>query len=184
LCEMWPVQQAFSWSLLNEKDSEAFPTRSDLRFIAWQSLSRGSTGLHWWGIRHVEIGHPFLDLLWPVVRELHQLNDLLLGEDMPGVQVRAHHLRMPPVYGLTRVARRVGDKRLIALINQDPYYQNAVVSGLDEVGIDDPNDLRPLTPDDAKSHRTDNERFTRIDGGWVIPLAGHTVRVWSTEDIS
>jgi hypothetical protein len=175
-CDIWPVQQAFSWSLIKDGEVEQYPTRDELRFIAWQSLTRGVTGLHWWGVRHVEPGHPFLDLVLAVAKELQGLNDLLTAPDLKPVNVRTHYLRFPPALGVNRVARRANGHVLLALVNEDPWYHNAIVSGLDEIGVDDPNDLEPLTPDDTTPGY---EGFTRVDGGWVIPMEGHAVKVWT-----
>jgi hypothetical protein len=188
-CEVWPIMQAFAWSTIRPWYTEAYPTRTDLRFGAWQSLTRGVSALFWWGIHLNEPG-PFTDLVYQTIREIHEVNDLLLGHDLPSVQVQTHYLRTAPVRGVNHVARRCGDRVLLALINEDPWYHNAVVSGLEEAGIDDPNDLHPLTPDDGKSQRLDGQRlidtdnppdqFIKLDGGWLIPVETHGVRVWTT----
>ena len=166
-CEVWPVQQAFSWSLLNDVDAEAFPTREELHFIAWQSLTRRVTGLHWWGIRHVAPDHEFLSLLWEVVSELSALRDLFLGADVPGVQVTTHYLRMPPILGVGHLARQTGDRLLFALVNEDPYMHTAVVAGID------PSGLWPVVGEGGAIHRTDD--------GWIVPIDGYGVRVFMSE---
>ncbi len=172
--EMWPVQQAFSWHLINESVNPAYPNPRELRFIAWQSLVHRATALHWWGVRHVEQHDPFLDLVTDCIAEIHGLNDMLLGTELPGIEVNTHYLRNPAIMGVSRVARKADDgTTLLALVNEDGYRHNAVVRGLESAGIDNPNDLRPV-------YSEGDDQFHQIDGGWVIGIDGYSVRVFTT----
>ncbi len=189
-CDIWPIMQAFAWSIIRPWYEEAYPTRKQIRFVAWQSLARSVNALFWWGSHLVEYGGEFLNLVHDTIAEIHEVNDMLLGHDLPSVRVDTHYLRGESIRGFGWVARRVGDRVVLAVINEDPWYQNAVISGLDQAGIDDPNDLQPLTPYDAESQRLDGQRlidtghppdrFVQLDGGWHIPVESHGVRIWTT----
>lgn len=48
------VLQGFAWENLREKDIDRkmilYPTRQQVRFMAWQAIVHGVTGLVWWGL--------------------------------------------------------------------------------------------------------------------------------------
>jgi len=75
------VLQAFAWENLREKDRDPkmilYPTRQQLRFMAWQSVVHGVNGLLYWGLSYTPPEAPLWNDLKAVARELHQLKDAL-----------------------------------------------------------------------------------------------------------
>jgi len=71
------VLQAFAWENLREKDRDSkmilYPTRQQLRFMAWQAVVHGVNGLLWWGLSYTPPGAPLWNDLKSVTQELTQL---------------------------------------------------------------------------------------------------------------
>ncbi len=84
--EIWVVQQAFSWSSIRSESGRprAYPTVEEYRFMAWNAIAHGATGLLWWGSHREERPSPFLHDLMTVVSELRALRSFLLGGNVPG----------------------------------------------------------------------------------------------------
>jgi len=75
------VLQAFAWENLREKDRDPamilYPTRQQLRFMAWQSVVHGANGLLYWGLSYTPPEAPLWNDLKAVARELNALKDAL-----------------------------------------------------------------------------------------------------------
>ena len=75
------VLQAFAWENLREKDRDPkmilYPTRHQLRFMAWQSVVNGVNGLLYWGLSYTPPEAPLWNDLKAVTRELNELKDAL-----------------------------------------------------------------------------------------------------------
>jgi hypothetical protein len=75
------VLQAFAWENLREKDRDSklilYPTRHQLRFMAWQAVVHGVNGLLWWGLSFTPSDAPLWNDLKSVTQELKQLESCL-----------------------------------------------------------------------------------------------------------
>ena len=70
--------QGFIWTSLEPGD-KLFPTRHQSRFMAWDSILAGATGISWFQNEAYSYLHPGLK---PVVREFAALQDVLAGGKM------------------------------------------------------------------------------------------------------
>jgi hypothetical protein len=170
--DVWMVLQAFSWSSLfpDRGLQQARPSTDECRFMAWQAIARGATGLFWWGSSSEDRPAPHLDGLMSVVAEFRGLHPFLFAGDAPSVKVTTDERRFPAAMGVSRIARRSGDSTLLALVNQDPYEHDAIISGLDWVG--DPNSMRTIAGPDPS--------FERTAHGCVTTMDAYEVRVYVT----
>jgi len=75
------VLQAFAWENLRDKDRDPgmilYPTRHQLRFMAWQSVVHGVNGLLYWGLSYTPAEAPLWNDLKTVARELNEVKDAL-----------------------------------------------------------------------------------------------------------
>jgi hypothetical protein len=75
------VLQAFAWESLREKDRDPsmvlYPTRQQLRCMAWQSIVHGVNGLLYWGLTYTPPEAPLWNDLKAVARELSELKEAL-----------------------------------------------------------------------------------------------------------
>ena len=167
--DLWVVEQAFAWASLDKDSDDApiYPTTEECRFVAWQAIAHGATGLLWWGSSHEGRPLPFLDSLMSVVSELRDLRSFLAAGALSGVSVRTDHRRAPENMGVCVVARRTVESSLVALINQDPYEHDAILSGLDWI---DPAEMRPVIEPSAD--------LVRLGEGYVTVMQPYEVRLY------
>lgn len=143
--ELWIVQQAFNWAHVGEDPAQfgdAAPTRDQCRFMAWQAILHGATGLLWWGSAHEKRPFPFLDDLMSVVHEIDGLHEFLNAGPISGVDVRTNRSLRAPTLGCSCSVRRVGERTLLVLLNEDSYPAEAVITGIDWLA---PTGLRPVS---------------------------------------
>jgi hypothetical protein len=168
--EVWVVEQGFSWSSLKEYDEGtgyAVPNLDQYRFMAWQAMLRGATGLLWWGSSHEERPAPFMPDLMAVVREINGLQEFMHTGSIPDVVAEVDHRRAPPVLGASCIVKRVESKTLLVLINEDPTGADVMVRGLDWIQTDE---LEPITPVSSE--------LTPVAGGSVTPMNGYETRIY------
>ena len=169
--DVWVVEQAFSWSNLFKDRGipEAHPTAKEARFMAWQAIARGATGLLWWGSSYEDRPAPFLDELMGVVSEFAELHPFLFVGNSLAVQATVDPKRFPAAMGVSCLARRAGDKQMLVLVNEDPYEHDVILRGPD---VRDPNTMRPIV-------EAPNE-FVRLGDGYVTVMDGYEVRIYVT----
>ncbi len=163
--DVWIVQQAFSWDHLSEQnpgpDVTAYPTRDEYRFMAWQAILGGATGLLWWGSHYEERPAPFLDDLMATVAELSGAIDMLRAGQMSSVEVTVDSRLRQPMLGCAAIVRRLGGRTLLVLVNQDGHPANVTASGLDWV---EPADLRLLAGDFDELYAAPEGLRARLEG--------------------
>src|SRR5262245_28111225 len=81
------VLQAFAWENLREKDRNPslilYPTREQLRFMAFHAIVRGANGVIWWGLHSTPAEAPLWDDLASVAHELKELASELAQRAVP-----------------------------------------------------------------------------------------------------
>jgi hypothetical protein len=170
--EIWVVEQAFSWSSIRPESGrpQAYPNVDEYRFMAWDAIAHGATGLLWWGSAHEDRPAPFLEDLMAVVSEINQLQPYLVAGNAPRVRIGAEPRQNPEIAGVTGLVRRSGPGTLMALINEDPHENDVVVRGLDWASAED---FTPLTPG--------HSGFASTTDGWITTMKGEEVRILLAE---
>ena len=170
-CAVWMIEQAFSYPDLLPQHCSHFPggppSRDELRFMAWQAIHHGTTGLFWYGSYTVKRPSPFMDDLMAVVSELRQTVDFVQNGPVPGITAEAHHTWRPSIMGCSCTVWRLGDRVLVFMINEDAHSVDMHIRGLDDVV------QRGLVPVNEPS-----ADLTPLDGGYVTPMRGHEVRLY------
>ena len=167
------IEQAFSYPDL----AEGFgylpggqPTLDQFRFMAWQAILHESNALLWYGSGSVERPAPSLDDLMTVVGEIDRVRPFLNHGPIPIVAARAHTSWRPSIMGCSCVARRMGDKTMVLMINEDSHAVDMIVHGLDWI---EPGDLVPVNAPSSD--------LTELEGGLITPMAGYETRIYVTE---
>jgi hypothetical protein len=129
------VLQAFAWENLREKDRDPaavlYPTREQLRFMAWQSIVHGANGILWWGLSHNPEGSTVWQDVIAVVREMNSHVTALNGtSDKLPLDLTYHDTGHSLDRGLEWIVKRAGQKRLLAVVNADPNSVDVTVRGL------------------------------------------------------
>ena len=175
--EVWIVQQAFKWSSIGEDPvdfGDEYPTREQYRFMAWQAILHGATGLLWWGSSHEDRPAPngdrrtpFMDDLMSCIGEIAQLHAFLQAGPASSVAAHADTNLRSPILDVGCAARRAGDRTLVTLVNQDSHPLEVVITGLDWV---DHGALRPIGGP--------YEDIVETRGGLRTMMAGHETRLY------
>ena len=80
---IWMTLQAFAWNRLTRsgKEQPNHPTEHQNRFMAYNAIAHGATGLFWWGIcRGKEENWDFVAELGKTVWELRKMSAILVAE--------------------------------------------------------------------------------------------------------
>jgi hypothetical protein len=128
------VQQAFAWENLREKDPDAvmviYPTRAQLRFMAWQAVVHGTNGILWWGLSSNPVDAPVWADLTAVVKEMREHDGAL--------SAHAAKLRLRLTYydtghsldrGIEWIAKPAGNGYLLVVVNADPNPVDVALEG-------------------------------------------------------
>jgi hypothetical protein len=129
------VLQAFAWENLREKDRDAslirYPTRAELRFMAFHSIVRGANGLFWWGLGFTPAGAPLWDDLAALTRELRLLDTELAAPALtPGVHLEYHDTGHSLDRGIEWLAKPSRGGSLLLAVNADPNPLEVTFHGL------------------------------------------------------
>ncbi|MCC6235770.1 MAG: hypothetical protein IT580_24245 [Verrucomicrobiales bacterium] len=174
------VLQAFAWEDLREKGRDPgrvlYPTLSQLRFMAWQSVIHGVQGILWWGLSFLPEGAELWNDLLQVTRELASVKTALAAPPRQrGVQVRYHETGHSLDRGVEWTLRRAGTERILAAVNADPNPVEVTFTGL-PAGTR----IRPLWPPLPEgSASASAPRVSRE--GWRERFEPHGTRVWRLE---
>ena len=170
--ELWPVHQAFSWSNLppfDPKWKEAYPTEEQSRFVVWQTIMHGATGILWWGSRFEDRPAPFLDGIMQVASEISQLHPFLTTGASHEIHVHVEEQVQPKILGVSAAAYEADGRTMLAVVCEDPRGHEITLGGFEL----DPNEMRQVIPE--------SEPFVRVHDGWRTHLDGYEVRVYVSE---
>jgi hypothetical protein len=127
--------QGFAWEMLREKDRDPamilYPTLSQLRFMAWQSIVHGVNGLIWWGLSHTPTDAPLWNDLKTVVRELAQVRDALAAPPVRlPLKLKYHDTGHSLDRGIEWLAKPLGRDTLLIAVNPDGNPVDVAIEGL------------------------------------------------------
>jgi hypothetical protein len=172
--DIFIVEMGFAWANLDGRPDDEeiiYPTRDQSRFMAWQAIMAGATGICWWGSHSTPRPSPFLSELMVVVSELDTLHEYLDGGEEIGVRTWVDERAYPATQmGVRHMCRRAGDRTMFAIMNLDPLRQDVIIAGLDWVDLD--------------GMRTLNEPLgatARCSAGWITDMQPYETRVYVSE---
>ncbi len=133
---VFSVQQGFAWAMLQpeevrDEDDVLYPTRAELRFMAYQAVIESATGILYWGLYAMPKPSEHWDDVKSVVRELADLESVLAARSVALTpDVEYHELGHSVDDGLSILIKDVGDARYVLTCNADRYPCRATISGL------------------------------------------------------
>jgi hypothetical protein len=117
---VWMVLQGFAWEKLRDGDQDPkmvlYPTLAQTRFMAWQAVAHGVTGLLWWGLYKTPPEAPLWGHISAVAAELNAHGEELaapLGGSAP--ELTYHDTGHSLDKGIERAMRG----RLLVAVNAD-----------------------------------------------------------------
>lgn len=77
---IWMTLQAFAWGILTNKPA-VYPTHEENRFMAYNAITHGATGLFYWGINQKNYENwDYITVLGKTIHELRNLSSVLVSE--------------------------------------------------------------------------------------------------------
>ena len=82
---IWMTIQGFSWGDWNDAQEKIYPTLQESRFMAYQAIAHGATGLSYWGLNlGSRQDDQFLADLSATIHEVNSLSAILIAPETPG----------------------------------------------------------------------------------------------------
>jgi hypothetical protein len=120
---VWAILQGFGWGAWekDEKLHKRAPNWEETRFMAYDAILHGATGIIYWGASYEKQDAPIWDHLRRMARELADLSPALVAEEGPEVASDA------PVRAL---ARKVEGKLWVIAANESPEGVRGRITGI------------------------------------------------------
>jgi hypothetical protein len=133
---VWMVLQAFSWNELGEyygHTEVAYPTFAESRFMAYNAIVHGASGLLYWGSSYCKSAG-FRQSLYALTSELAALQPFLASPSVPGVQAGVIQAKVEEQNGVKVMTKHHGEDWLIMVVNEDnDRHMATVISGLESL---------------------------------------------------
>lgn len=122
---MFMVLQGFAWEDLREKDRDPkmvlYPTRAQLRFMAWQSIVHSANGLLFWGLHSLPKEAALWDDLQSVAKEISSLEPTLVSPTSQAhIELEYHDTGHSLDRGIEFLLKPAGAGLLVIAVNADP----------------------------------------------------------------
>ncbi len=101
--------QGFAWGEGKPGRKAVYPTFDELRFMTYDAITAGGTGVSYWGTQGVLKADFYRDVLYPITRELRQISGILTAEERAAVRSSIPEVRI--------FARKVGGKVYVIAAN-------------------------------------------------------------------
>ncbi len=131
------VLQAFAWEDLRGKDRDPrmvlYPSRSELRFMAYNAIVRGANGVLYWGPSFTPAGVPLWQGLKATTQELRQIRTELSAplRQLP-LSLTYHEVGHDVDLGIQWIVKPSHTGVLLIAVNADRYLVDVSFSGLQQ----------------------------------------------------
>ncbi len=132
------VLQAFSWEMLKNKEERdssmiRYPTYEESRFMAFNAIVHGATGILYWGSTYTPQPSAFISDLNKVTGELAGIKEILAANNVEmNITKKYRELRYSVDTGIEIVAKKVNDKLYLLTVNSDKNPVKVSLSGLEK----------------------------------------------------
>lgn len=122
---LFMVLQGFAWEMLrkeNDRDAKMikYPTYDESRFMAYNAIIHGATGLVYWGTAYTPQPSPFWSDLKKVTRELGAMQNILAAKSVNlKIEKSYHELGHTVDAGIEILAKKYNNKTYLLTANAD-----------------------------------------------------------------
>ena len=119
------ILQGFAWEMLKpeskrDKQMILYPTYAESRFMAFDAIVHGATGIVYWGTSFAPQPSGFMNDLNRVTKELAALQNVLASKNAnQPIEKEYHELRYSVDRGVEFLAKKVQDKTYLITVNSD-----------------------------------------------------------------
>jgi len=118
------VLQAFAWEMLKKEERDTtmikYPSYKESRFMAYNAIVHGATGILYWGRNYTPQPSPFMHDLNKVTMELAEFQDILSAKTIRmNIKKQYHELMYSVDTGVEIMIKEVGGKRYMLTVNSD-----------------------------------------------------------------
>ena len=132
------VLQAFSWEMLKKEEERdtsmiLYPSYEESRFMAYNAIIHGATGILYWGSNYTPQPSSFIDDLNKVSRELADFQDIISAKSMElNIKKEYHELMYSIDTGVEILCKEINSKLYLLTVNSDKNPVKVSLSGLDQ----------------------------------------------------
>jgi len=120
---LWMTLQGFAWGKWNHSTEIIYPSRAETRFMIYEAITHGATGLMYWGTMSVPMDEPFVADLGANLHEVEALARYFVGDTIEGeVSADAESI-------LVCQKRTAEGDDLWIVLNESPEAVTATLSG-------------------------------------------------------
>lgn len=120
---LWMTLQGFAWGKWNHSTEIIYPSRAETRFMIYEAITHGATGLMYWGTMSVPMDEPFVADLGANLHEVEALARYFVGDTIVGeVSADAESV-------LVCQKRTAEGDDLWIVLNESPEAVTATLSG-------------------------------------------------------
>ena len=133
---LFMVLQGFSWEMLkDEKDRDMqmilYPTYEQSRFMAYNAIIHGATGINYWGTSYTPQPSPFMESLNRLTRELAEMQAVLAAPvKETAISKEYHEMGHSIDTGVEYLAKEAGGVFYLLTANADKNPVKVTFSGL------------------------------------------------------
>ena len=132
------VLQAFSWEMLKKEEERdttmiRYPNYKESRFMAYNAIVHGATGILYWGSNYTPQPSPFMDDLNKVTGELAGMQEILSASTVELNIIKEYHeLGYSIDTGIEILSKRFNDTYYLIGVNSDKNPVKVSLTGLDK----------------------------------------------------
>ena len=133
---VFAVLQGFSWEMLKpEKERNSsmvlYPTYEQSRFMAYDAIVHGATGILYWGTNYTPQPSKFMDDLNMLTRELAEMQDVLSSRiALNSIETKYHEIGHSVDAGVQFITKKVNNSTYLITVNSDKNPVKVTFSGL------------------------------------------------------
>jgi len=137
---VFAVLQGFSWEMLKpekERDSSMvlYPTYEQSRFMAFNAIVHGATGIVYWGTNYTPQPSKFMNELYTVTRELGEMQEILASKTTSyDISTEYHEMGHSVDSGIEFITKKANGKTYLITVNSDNNPVKVTFSGLKSQG--------------------------------------------------
>lgn len=119
---VWMTLQGFSWNGLRSREPIIYPSHEQNRFMAYNSIVHGATGLFYWGFNWTTENWTFIEELGRTIRELRDISGILVARTL------VKTLLKPSADTINTLQKFVGNDIYVIAINESDQVVKATFS--------------------------------------------------------